>query len=106
MKFSQINLIKSICYLFGHPRLTPLEHSLIRYMDQQNKNNNNVSVMCTYDDLITAIWEEYSETHTKNDVIRLIWGLTKKLEIDPKSPKFFQNIRGMGYRLLNRPISS
>lgn len=79
--------------------LSPQEHSLIRYMDQRNKNNNNIAVMCTYDELIMAIWEEFGETRTKNDVIRLIWGLRKKIEPDPENPNFLQNIKGLGYRL-------
>ena len=81
--------------------LSPQEHKLLRYMDQRNKNNNNVSVMCTYEELISAIWDEFSETRTKNDVNHLIWGLRKKIENDPQNPKFLQNIRGMGYRLIS-----
>jgi len=83
--------------------LSPQEHKLLRYMDQRNKNNNNVSVMCTFEELIAAIWEEFSETRTKNDVNHLIWGLRKKIENDPQNPRFLQNIRGMGYRLITNP---
>lgn len=80
--------------------LSPLEHKLLRYMDQRNKNNNNVSVMCTYEELISSIWDEFSETHTKNEVNHLVWGLRKKIEDDLQKPKFLQNIRGMGYSLI------
>lgn len=85
--------------------ISPQEHSLIRYMDQRNKNNNNVPVMCTYEELINAIWDEFSQTHLKNDIIRLIWGLRKKIEPDPQNPRFLQNIKGMGYRLVTNPIA-
>ncbi len=79
--------------------LTPLEHKLLRYMDQKNKNNNNVPVMCTYDDLIATIWDDiYS--HTKNDVNHIVASLRKKIEKDPKNPVFLTNIRGLGYRLI------
>ena len=61
--------------------------------------------MCTYDEIITTIWDEFSETRIKNDVIRLIWGLRKKIEADPQNPKFVQNIKGMGYRLITNQIS-
>ena len=74
-------------------------------MDQRNKSNNNVPVMCTYEELIDNVWEEYSQTHTRNDIIRLIWGLKQKIEPDPKSPQFLQNIKGMGYRFVTNPIS-
>ncbi len=79
--------------------LTPLEHKLLRYMDQKNKHNNNVPVMCTYDELIAAIWDDiYS--HTKNDVNHIVASLRKKIEKDPKNPLFLMNIRGLGYRFI------
>lgn len=79
--------------------LTPLEHKLLRYMDQKNKHNNNVPVMCTYDELISAIWDDiYS--HTKNDVNHIVASLRKKIEKDPKNPVFLTNIRGLGYRFI------
>ena len=80
--------------------LTPQEHKLIRYMEQQNRNNGNTSVMCTYEELLAAIWDEQHHTHAKNDVARLIWGLRKKMEIDHQNPVFLINVRGMGYRLI------
>lgn len=83
--------------------LSPQEHSLIRYLDQRNKNNGNIPVMCTYDELIIAIWDEYSEIHSKNDVNRLVWGLRKKIETNSQNPKFLHNIRGMGYRFVTNP---
>lgn len=79
--------------------LTPLEHKLIRYMDQKNKSNENIPVMCTYDELISILWED-SYSHTKNDVNHIVAALRKKIEVDYKNPKFLLNIRGMGYRLI------
>lgn len=79
--------------------LTPLEHKLLRYMDQKNKQNNNVPVMCTYDELISAVWDEiYS--HTPNDVNHIVAALRKKIEKDYKNPLFLTNIRGLGYRFI------
>lgn len=79
--------------------LTPLEHKLLRYMDQKNKQNNNVPVMCTYDELISAIWDDvYS--HTNNDVNHIIAALRKKIEKDYKNPEIIVNIRGIGYRFI------
>ncbi|MBW2663033.1 MAG: winged helix-turn-helix domain-containing protein [Deltaproteobacteria bacterium] len=80
--------------------LTPQEHKLIRYMEQQNKNNENTTKMCTYEELLAAIWDEQQYTHTKNDIARLIWGLRKKIEIDHQNPVFLINVRGIGYRLI------
>lgn len=79
--------------------LTPLEHKLLRYMDQKNKLNNNVPVMCNYDELISAIWDDiYS--HTPNDVNHIISALRKKIEKDHKKPLILTNIRGLGYRFI------
>lgn len=78
--------------------LRPQEHKLIRYMDQRNRANGNVPVMCEYEELINAIWEE-DATRTNTDVNHLIWELRQKLEFDPKEPEFIQTERGLGYRL-------
>lgn len=80
--------------------LTPQEHKLIRFMDQRNKNNGNVSVMCSFDELIDAVWDENKDTRSQNDVNHLVWSLRKKVEQDPQHPKYLQSIRGMGYRLI------
>lgn len=79
--------------------LRPQEHKLIRYMDQRNRKNGNQPVMCEYEELITAIWEE-DVTRTNTDVNHLIWELRQKLELDPKEPQFLQTERGLGYRLV------
>jgi pSer/pThr/pTyr-binding forkhead associated (FHA) protein len=79
--------------------LTPIEHKLLRFMDQKNKLNNNAPVMCTYDELISAIWDDlYS--HTANDVNHIIAALRKKIELDFKNPQFLTNVRGLGYRFI------
>jgi hypothetical protein len=80
--------------------LTPQEHKLIRFMHQKNKNNGNISVMCSFEEIIEAVWDEIKITRTKNDVNHLIAALRKKIENDPDDPKFLINIRGMGYRLI------
>jgi hypothetical protein len=80
--------------------ITPLEHKLLRYMDQRNKMNSSIPVMCTYDELISALWDDiYS--HTANDVNHIVAALRKKIEGDYKDPKYLINIRGMGYRLIS-----
>jgi hypothetical protein len=78
--------------------LTPQEHKLIRYMDQRNRSSGNVPVMCTYEELMTAIWDEEA-FHTQGELSRLVWGLRRKIELDPKEPRFLQTERRLGYRL-------
>ena len=85
------------------PNLRPQEHKLIRYMDQRNRANDNVPVMCTYEELITALWGEESYGHAETDVTHLVWELRQKIEPDPKEPCFVQNVRGLGYRLVTCP---
>jgi hypothetical protein len=78
--------------------LRPQEHKLIRYMDQRNRANDNVPVMCTSEELLAAVWGEEA-LHTETDLTHLIYELRKKLEPDPKEPRFLETVRGLGYRL-------
>jgi hypothetical protein len=82
--------------------LRPQEHKLIRYMDQRNRSNDNVPVMCSYEELITAVWGEEA-FHTQDELNHLVWELRQRIELDPKEPRFLQTERGLGYRLETRP---
>ncbi len=81
--------------------LRPQEHKLIRYMDQRNRANGNVAVMCTSEELLAAIWGEEA-LHTETDLAHLVWELRQKLEPNPKEPRFLETVRGLGYRLVPR----
>ena len=85
--------------------LRPQEHKLVRYMDQRNRANGNVPVMCTYDELIKAIWGDEDFGHTENEINRLVWELRQKFEPDQKEPRFLETVRGLGYRLVTRPLT-
>ena len=83
--------------------LRPQEHKLIRYMDQRNRANANVPVMCTSEELVAAVWgEECPQTET--ELAHLVWGLRKKLEPNLKEPRFLETVRGLGYRLVSRSL--
>ncbi len=82
--------------------LTPMEHKLIRFMSKKNAANDDRPVICTYDDIIKALWEDIYH-HTANDVNHIVASLRKKIEHDSKEPRFLINIRGMGYRLVSNP---
>lgn len=82
--------------------LRPQEHKLIRYMDQRNRANEQVPVMCTYDELIAAIWGD-EVNHSEAEINHLVWELRQKVELNPKEPSFLQAVRGLGYRLTMRP---
>jgi hypothetical protein len=82
--------------------LRPQEHKLIRYMDHRNRGNGGIPVMCSYEDLLTAIWGE--EPHTEADINHLVWELRRKIETDYKNPHFLETVRGLGYRLMTHPL--
>jgi len=85
-------------------KLRPQEHKLVRYMDQQNRANGNVPVMCGYEELMTAIWGEVAG-HTETEVNHVIWELRQKIEPKPNQPQFLQTVKGLGYRLETRVMA-
>lgn len=84
-------------------KLSPQEHNLICYMAQRNRDNDNQSSVCGYEELINAIWQE-PFGHTPNEVNRLVWSVREKIERDSGEPRFLRTVRGQGY-LLNVRIS-
>lgn len=84
--------------------LRPLEHKLVRYMAQRTRANGGVPVLCTYEELITALWGDEAG-HIPDEVTRLVWGLRQKIEPDRSSPHLLETVRGMGYRLRTCPPS-
>jgi hypothetical protein len=82
--------------------LRPQEHKLIRYMDQRNRANGNIPVMCTFEELLFAIWGEET-SHTESEINHLIWELRQKIEPNSREPRFLETVRGLGYRLVTRP---
>ena len=84
--------------------LRPQEHKLIRYMDQRNRANGQVPVMCPYEELLEAVWGE-ERLHTEDEINHLIYGLRQKLEPTPKEPQFLQTVKGLGYRLITHPLT-
>ncbi|MEO1374410.1 MAG: FHA domain-containing protein [Cyanobacteria bacterium J06635_10] len=77
--------------------LTPQERRLIHYMAQCNHNKDE-AVMCSYEELLQAIWLE-KFGHTNAEVNRLIWSIRNKIEADSGEPKFLQTVKGSGYIL-------
>jgi hypothetical protein len=86
--------------------LRPQEHKLVRYMARRNRENGDVPVMCTYEELIKAIWDEDAYGHAEAEITRLIWELRQKIEFDPKEPRFLQTVPGFGYRLATCPLTA
>jgi DNA-binding response OmpR family regulator len=82
--------------------LRPQEHKLVRYMAQRNQTNGGVPVLCSYDELIAAVWGDEA-MHTQDEVTHLVWGLRGKVESDRNNPRLLETERGLGYRLRTCP---
>jgi DNA-binding winged helix-turn-helix (wHTH) protein len=82
--------------------LRPQEHKLVRYMAQRNHANGGVPVLCSYDELISAVWGDEA-MHTQDEVTHLVWGLRGKIEADRNNPRLLETERGLGYRLRTCP---
>ena len=78
--------------------LTPQERRLIHYMAQCNHKNRDEPVICSYEELLQAIWLE-KFGHTNAEVNRLIWSIRNKIETDSGEPKFLLTVKGSGYIL-------
>src|SRR5215469_13620544 len=85
--------------------LSPQEHKLIRSMDQRNRANGQVPVLCPYEELLAAVWGE-EPFHTEDEISHLVYELRQKLEPNPREPQVLQTVKGLGYRLVTRPLTS
>jgi DNA-binding response OmpR family regulator len=79
-------------------KLSPQERNLVHYMAQRCFENNSQPLVCGYEELIQAIWEE-AFGHMPNEVNRLVWSLREKIERDSGEPRFLKTVRGQGYLL-------
>ncbi len=79
--------------------LRPQEHRLVRHLVARN-TEAGTAVLCPYDELVIAVWgDEPSAPHTRDDLVRLVYDLRRKLESDPTQPRLLVTVRGFGYRL-------
>jgi pSer/pThr/pTyr-binding forkhead associated (FHA) protein len=76
--------------------LRPQVLKLIDCMAQKNKANNQ-RVVCSSEDLIKAIYNDGFERN--NDLIRLVWEVRKKVELDSGEPEFLITEGRQGYSL-------
>jgi DNA-binding response OmpR family regulator len=62
---------------------------------------SNPNRIFTAEDLYTRVWGIESNSDTRTVIVH-ISSLRKKIEANPSSPKYIQNVRGIGYKLLGR----
>ena len=79
-------------------KLSPKQRKFIHYMVFQNQENNNQPIVCSYEELIEAIWED-KFNHSKNDVTLLAWHIRQKIEADSGEPQFLHTVPGRGFLL-------
>lgn len=96
---SQQTLFRNISRRQDSVSLGSQEHSLIDYMSRKNHQNNNQTVLCEYDELIRAIWQEDNFGRDKRNINHLVWRVRDKIELDSGEPQFLKTIKGRGYCL-------
>lgn len=79
-------------------KLSPKQRKFIHYMVFQNQENNNQPIVCSYEELIEAIWSD-TFNHSKNDVTLLAWHIRQKIEADSGEPQFLHTVSGRGFLL-------
>jgi two-component system KDP operon response regulator KdpE len=89
----EINFAKRRVTVDGNEvTLTPTEYSLLQHLAV------NSDKVLTHSMLLQSVWgNEYS---SEKEYLRVFVGrLRRKLEPDPKNPRFIQTIPGVGYHL-------
>lgn len=84
--------------------LRPKAYQLVRHMTGLSERNHGAPVVCTYAELIAALWGEPHEwppgrSFTKEDVRDVVNDARARLEIDKSRPRLLETVRGTGYRL-------
>lgn len=98
--FQSQHLVRSAGDRWEMLSLSPKPRALIRFMAQKNRENKGQGMLCTYAELIPAIWQgEESFGKQNRDITHLIWQIRKKIEEDPSEPQYIKNVTSDGYIL-------
>ena len=95
----------------GIGKYTLAHHFLSYYLDKSNYNDNEFKINNTEKEILEKMINDPGKTFSREEIGSLIdldkersidviiTRLRKKIEKDPKNPKFLQTIRGAGYVL-------
>jgi DNA-binding response OmpR family regulator len=84
---------------FSPVTLRPNEHRLVRYMAGRNGERGGVPVLCTYDELVDAVWGATTPRHRRDEVAAIVHHLRQTVAaLGGDEP--IENERSLGYRLL------
>lgn len=83
----------------GHAEilLTHLEFSALLYLTEQPGR------VFTKEQIYRHVYQEEPAGDIENSIYCLIHGLRKKLELDPRHPKYVATVRGVGYKFAMSP---
>jgi hypothetical protein len=81
--------------------LRPKAYQLVRHMAELSERNHGAPVVCTYAELITALWGAPHEwapgrSFTKEDVRDVVNEVRARLELDKSRPRLLETVRGAG----------
>ncbi len=80
-------------------------HRLIRRMAERNAAGDGSPALCTYDELVRAVWLD-EPLHTREELAKLVWELRRKLD-RLGGGDLIETERGLGYRLRTcRPVAT
>jgi DNA-binding winged helix-turn-helix (wHTH) protein len=84
--------------------LRPKAYRLLLYMAGRSEHNRGAPAVCTYEELITALWGERrawpaGRSFTKEDVRDVVNDARARLELEKARPRLLETVRGIGYRL-------
>jgi DNA-binding response OmpR family regulator len=91
-EYLQVDLEKHLVQVRGEPvKLTVKEHKLLAYLIQ------NAGRVCTFDQILENVWGwEYQDSV---DYVHVYLShLRRKIEADPKQPRYLETVHGLGYR--------
>jgi DNA-binding response OmpR family regulator len=74
--------------------LAPKEFDLLTYLFSRT------GLVCSKDDIGTAVWPEYQDGVYDYQIENLVRRLRTKLEPDPTNPQLLLTVRGRGYKLV------
>ena len=96
---SQQRLFRNIASRRDPVSLGEQERCLIDYMSRKSYDRNIQEVICEYDELIQAVWNNDSFGRDKRNINHLVWRVRDKIELDSGEPKFLKTVKGRGYSL-------
>jgi len=87
-----INIEEHRVYVRGEPvELTATEFRLLAYLLE------NAGRVMSFGQILESVWG-WEYTDDVNYIRVYIWHLRRKIEDDPKNPKYITNVQGIGYR--------